>query len=257
MIEIWTRAWADPLFALFAVGGTVVSMGTFFVVAGLLTVYAWRDPPALRVYRIQRKRPTDGPKMAVRAAKMWIVNNLLLFVLVALVWPLVQFSGVHAGPLPEWWVIVVQVLVFVYLDDFLYYFMHRAMHRSPWAWRRIHSWHHRSKTPWAICAHDMHPIEFVLTAALMLSIPVLIGAHVVTIWIWIALRQIEAAEGHCGYDFPIALNRLIPFSRGAAHHDFHHAQVKGNFAGFMPHVDEWFGTIARNYADYRARRSRR
>ena len=251
---VWTVAWADPMFALFAVGGTLVSMGVFAVLAGLLTAYAWRDPPALRVYRIQRGRVTGSGAMVKRAIFIWLANNLILFVLVALAWPLLRHTGVHAGPLPAWWIIALQLLAFIYVDDFLYYFMHRAMHRSPVMWRRVHAWHHRTKTPWAICAHDMHPLEFVATATLMLTLPVLIGAHVAVIWIWIAVRQIEAAEGHCGYDFPIALNRLIPFSGGAAHHDFHHAQVKGNFAGFLPHVDRWMGTTARNYLEYRLRR---
>ncbi|MGK0359600.1 MAG: 4-alpha-methyl-delta7-sterol-4alpha-methyl oxidase [Bradymonadia bacterium] len=253
-MDVWTVAWADPMFALFAVGGTLVSMGTFFVVAGLLTIYAWRDPPALRIYRIQRRRATNVAAKVKRGILMWLANNSILFVLVAFAWPLVQFSAVHAGPLPAWWVIALQLLLFIYVDDFLYYFMHRAMHRSPFMWRRVHAWHHRTKTPWAVGAHDMHPVEFIATASLMLALPVLIGAHVAVIWMWIAIRQIEAAEGHCGYDFPIALNRLIPFSGGAAHHDFHHSQVKGNFAGFMPHVDRWLGTLVRNYEEYRARR---
>lgn len=253
-MDLWTDAWADPLFLLFAIGGTLVSMGSFAIVAGPLTICAWRDPPALRVFRIQRRRPSAPGALVRRAALVWLGNNLLLFGLVALSWPILRHTGLHAGPMPAWWIVLLQLLLFVYVDDLLYYGMHRLMHRQPWLWRRIHAWHHRIKTPWAICAHDMHPVEFVATGGLMLLMPVVLGAHVAVVWIWIAIRQVEAAEGHCGYDFPVALNRLIPFSKGAAHHDFHHAQVTGNFAGFMPHVDRWFGTLAKHYEEYRQRR---
>lgn len=247
----------DPLFGLFVVGILVVALGSFAIFAGLLTFWAWRDPPALRVYRIQRMRPAEGSAMVGRAARMWILNHLLLFGALAAAWPVLRHTGVHAGALPAWWVVLGQVVAFVYLDDLIQYFWNRALHRAPGFLGRMHRWHHRNATPWAICAHDLHPLDFLITTLLALMVPVLIGAHVATIWIWVALRQILIAEAHSGYDFPLAVSRLIPFHRGAAHHDFHHAQRDGNYAGFMPHADGWFGTLARHYADYRARRSRR
>ena len=88
----------------------------------------------------------------------------------------------------------------------------------------------------------------------MLVGPLLLGSHVVTIYIWIAWRQWEAAEGHAGYDFPISPTRLIPFSDGATHHDFHHAKVKGNYAGFFPWTDRMFGTLCEGYAEHLGRR---
>ena len=89
-------------------------------------------------------------------------------------------------------------------------------------------------TPWSITGHYMHPVEFVLTGTVMLIGPLLVGAHVVTLYVWIVFREWEAAEGHAGYDFPWSPTHLIPFSDGATHHDFHHAKVKGNYAGFFP-----------------------
>ena len=79
----------------------------------------------------------------------------------------------------------------------------------------------------------------------MLIGPLLVGAHVVTLYIWIVLREWEAAEGHAGYDFPWSPTHLMPFSDGATHHDFHHAKVKGNYAGFFPWTDAAFGTLVR------------
>ena len=68
------------------------------------------------------------------------------------------------------------------------------------------------------------------------------------------IRQWEAAEGHSGYDFPFGPTHLLPGSDGALHHDFHHAKVKGNYAGFLAWVDGLFGTYAKGYVEARAAR---
>ena len=170
-------------------------------------------------------------------------------------WPLLRLSNVHAGPLPAWWVIVLQLAFFVVLDDFLFYWMHRGLHESRWLFKKVHSTHHRIMTPWAITGNYMHPLEYVLTGTVMLIGPLLVGAHVVTLYIWIVMRQWEAAEGHAGYDFPWSPSHLIPFSDGATHHDFHHAKVKGNYAGYFPWTDAAFGTLCAGYPEHLATRN--
>ena len=134
--------------------------------------------------------------------------------------------------------------------------MHRGLHESRWLFKNVHSIHHRIMTPWAITGNYMHPVEFVLTGTVMLIGPLLVGAHVVTLYIWIVLREWEAAEGHAGYDFPWSPTHLMPFSDGATHHDFHHAKVKGNYAGFFPWTDAAFGTLCAGYAEHLEKRKK-
>jgi sterol desaturase/sphingolipid hydroxylase (fatty acid hydroxylase superfamily) len=95
----------------------------------------------------------------------------------------------------------------------------------------------------------MHPVEYALTGTVALAGPLLLRAHVVTVWIWFALRQREAAEGHCGYEFRPTATHLFPVNDGAHHHDWHHARVKGNYAGFFPIWDRVFGRYAKGYAE--------
>jgi 4-alpha-methyl-delta7-sterol-4alpha-methyl oxidase len=155
---------------------------------------------------------------------------------------------VHAGPVPAWWVVAGQVVFFVYLDDFLYYWFHRTMH-GRWLYKHVHGWHHRIVTPWAVTGHYMHPVEYVVTGTIALLGPLVLGSHVVTLWVWFALRQWEAAEGHSGYEFRLTPTHLFPGNDGARHHDFHHARVRGNYAGFFPIWDRVFGTYAKGYAE--------
>ena len=239
LIEIYS----DPRFFTVPVLASLISIAAFALFAGPMTWLALNEPAWLAPRRLQKRRP-DPAKVIVPSIKRWLTNNAILTVGLVLTWPLIRLSGVHTGPLPSALELVGSLLLFILVDDFLYYWMHRAMHTT-WLYRRVHIVHHRHRTPWAISGHDMHPIEFVATASLMMLGPLLLGSHVVTLYLWVVLRQWEAAEGHCGYRLP--LTAALPFSDGAAHHDAHHAHFKGNYAGFLPHTDRLMGTLARGY----------
>ena len=247
MLDGVLSIYRDPLFLPFPLASVAISALAFLAFAGPLTWIAAAAPPSLERYRIQSRRPRPQELLAP-SLRAWLVNNAILLVVVVLAWPLLRLSGVHAGPLPPWWVVLGQVVLFIYLDDFLYYWVHRTLH-TRWLYKRIHGWHHRIVTPWAVTGHYMHPVEYVLTGTLALVGPVLVGAHVLTLWLWFAFRQWEAAEGHCGYDFPWTPTHVLPFNDGAIHHDVHHARVKGNYAGFLAWTDWVFGTYARGYRE--------
>ncbi len=251
-------AWySEERFLLFPVATQLVSMAAFALFATPLTWIAWKSPAWAERYRIQ-SRVGDPARILKPSFQYWLANNLLMFMLVLLAWPLLRLTGIHGGPLPPWYIIAGQVLFFIYLDDFLYYWMHRTLHH-PRLYRKIHAVHHRVYIPWAITGHYMHPVEFILTGTLALLGPVLLGAHVVTVYIWIAFRQWEAAEGHSGYSFPWNPSYLIPFYGGTEYHDFHHAKFRGNYAGFLGYLDRFFGSYSAGYrerlAEKRAARS--
>ena len=265
------QTYQDPRFWPVAVVTPLISAFTFLLFALPLTWLALRDPPWARRWKIQNPRGAramseeeaaarnilvPGPRMLRRSLQSWAVNNLAMLAGACAGWPLMSLGGVHGGALPAWWVVAVQVVLFIYLDDFLYYWMHRAMH-TRLLLKHVHGWHHRVLTPLAITGHYMNPVEYVLTGSLAFVGPALLGSHIVTLWLWIAFRQWEASEGHCGYAFPWSPTRWLPFSHGALHHDFHHARVRGNYAGFLPLWDRLFGTHVRDYEtsvnDWRAR----
>lgn len=247
-MEPWVVMYSEPLFWAFPVGAALVSVGAFVLFAVPLTLFAWLDPSWARRWRIQPVR-TSRRKVVGPAITHFLVNNAVQFALILLLWPLLRKTGVHLGPLPAWWVVALQVGFFVYLDDFLYYWMHRAMHRR-WLFKHIHGVHHRVRAPVAAVGHSMHVVEYLLTTAVMLVGPLVLGVHVLTLYVWVVIRQWEAAEGHCGYDFPLSPSRLVPGSHAAGHHDFHHAKVNGNYAGYLPIWDRVFGTFVDGYETY-------
>lgn len=241
----------DPWFWWYPMGTLAVSTGMFLLFALPYTLLAWIDPPALRRYKVQ-DTPFDIGKWFWPSLGRLAVNVGAIVVGLLLAWPLLRHSGIHLGELPPWYVIVAQLLFFIFLDDFLFYWMHRSMHKG-WLLKHVHSVHHRIRHTTAINGNYMHWFEYVCTASLALVGPLLVGAHLYVLWIWIALRQYEAADGHCGYVLPWNPGHLLPLYEGAGYHDFHHSQYQGNFAGFMMYLDRFFGTYARGYLAWRAK----
>ena len=72
---------------------------------------------------------------------------------------------------------------------------------NKWLLKNIHSVHHRIRNTCGINGNYMHWVEYVLTASLTLLGPILIGAHIYVIWIWVIIRQFEGADGHIGMTF--------------------------------------------------------
>lgn len=251
IFEPWLLFYRDPWFWQFPAATLLLSFSAFLLMALPWTWLAWADPIAMRRYKIQQM-PFDLSNTFWPSISRLLVNNAITFLLLVLIWPLLRHSGIHAGDLPPWYIIVLQLLFFILLDDFLYYWMHRGMHESKWLLRHVHSVHHRIRNTCAINGNYMHWVEFSLTASLMLLGPILVDAHLGVVWIWVIIRQLEAVDGHAGYDIPWNPAHLLPVYEGAVYHDFHHARFKGNYAGFLPYLDRYMGkTHIPEYLAYR------
>lgn len=238
----------DPRFWLIPMATQAIALIAFLAFALPWTLLAWKDPVWAQRYRIQNK-PFNVTKTFWPSLRAVLVNNLILIPFLLLSWPLLRLSGIHFGELPPWYVIVGQIVLFILLDDFLYYWMHRAMHKG-WLLKHVHSVHHRIRNTTALDGNYFHWIEFVMTASLALVGPVLLGVHGYVLWLWIIVRQLEAADGHCGYDIPWNPMHWLPVYKGPVYHDFHHARFRGNYAGFLPYLDRFWGTYVPEYLRY-------
>ncbi|MBX7057976.1 MAG: sterol desaturase family protein [Leptospirales bacterium] len=249
MMQVLLQIYTEPRFFQIVFGTVLVALASFLIMATPLTILAILDPPALRRYRIQPRRG-NWRKMLPDSLEQLAINVALTLLGSILLWPLLRLSGIHSGPWPAWYVVIASVAAFAILDDFLFYCLHFAMHRSRWLYRKIHSVHHRFPTPIALSGNYMHPLEYMLISLLVTIGPALIGAHVGVFWIWVVFRQWEAAEQHSGYDFPFNPMRLLPLYDGARYHDFHHSKFFGNYSGLLSWTDTVFGTRAPRYDEY-------
>ena len=243
------KMYQEPMYLYFAVGSVVVSMAAFFIFAIPYTLLYFSKYSWVNRYRVQPDR--INRKLILPSIVYAFLNPAIALTVVSLLWPILRFSGVHAGVLPAWYEIVWQVVFFIVLDDFLFYGAHYLLHKG-WLYKKVHSFHHRITASFALAGNYMHPIEFLVISGLVLLGPVLLGSHVVTLYAFIIFRQWEAAEGHCGLQFRWNPMHLIPFYDGPAFHEFHHWKFTGNYAAVFSYMDKMFGTFSRGYVEYMA-----
>ncbi|KAK7251197.1 hypothetical protein RIF29_34179 [Crotalaria pallida] len=160
-------------------------------------------------------------------------------------YPSIQMIGIKTGlPLPSLWEISAQLLVYFLIEDYTNYWIHRLLHNK-WGYEKIHRVHHEYPAPIGYAAPYAHWAEILILGIPSFLGPAIVPGHMITFWLWIALRQIEAIDTHSGYDFPWNVTRFIPFYGGAEYHDYHHyvgGQSHSNFASVFTYCDYIYGT---------------
>lgn len=246
----WIALYQEPMFLLIPLATLALSVGSFLFFALPWTLLAWSDPLWARPYKIQQKPFQVKTYFWPNIARI-IINSMMMLIVLVLTWPLLRLSNIHAGDVPPWYSWMIQIVFFLLLDDFLFYWMHRWMHENKWVLKHIHSVHHRIKNTCALDGNYFHWVEFVLIGSLAMVGPLLLGSHIYILYFWIIIRNLEAADGHTGYDLPWNPLRFLPLYDGAVYHDFHHARFKGNYAGALHYVDHFFGTYIKEYLEYK------
>ena len=79
--------------------------------------------------------------------------------------------------------------------------------------------------------------------------------HMWTLLVWGILRHVESNDGHCGYEFPWSMFRILPFGADATYHTYHHAKNVGNYSSIMTIWDTIFNTNVDYYQKYGKRKS--
>ncbi|XP_076895134.1 methylsterol monooxygenase 1-1-like [Bidens hawaiensis] len=160
-------------------------------------------------------------------------------------YPSIQMIGIRTSlPLPSLTEIGLQLFVYFLVEDYTNYWIHRFLH-GKWGYEKIHKVHHEYTTPIGFAAPYAHWAEVLILGIPSFLGPAMVPGHMITFWLWIALRQMEAIETHSGYDLPWTLTKFIPFYGGADYHDYHHyvgGQSQSNFASVFTYCDYIYGT---------------
>ncbi|KAH7861373.1 hypothetical protein Vadar_025322 [Vaccinium darrowii] len=156
-----------------------------------------------------------------------------------------QAIGIRTGlPLPSASEMFWQLLVYVLVEDYTNYWLHRMLH-SKWGYDKIHRIHHENTASLGYAASYAHWAEILIFGFGSLLGPMIVPDHMITLWLWMILRQMEAIETHCRYDFPWTPSKYIPFYGGAEYHDYHHfvgGKSQSNFASVFTYCDYIYGT---------------
>ncbi|KAJ7475113.1 hypothetical protein B0H11DRAFT_2034153 [Mycena galericulata] len=172
--------------------------------------------------------------------------------------PMAELFGMrtYEVPLPTLLEMAPQLAFFFVFEDIFHYFAHQALHYGP-LYKHIHKIHHKYSAPFGLAAEYAHPAEVAILGTGTIGGPLLFcfftaNLHIITVYVWIALRLFQAIDAHSGYDFPWSLQHFVPFWSGAEHHDFHHMAFTNNFSTSFRWCDRIFGTDDK-YRAYRKR----
>lgn len=229
-------------------------------------VYFGRSLPWIIIDRIPyfNKYKIQGQKVPT-ISEQWACTRLVLLshftVELSQIWlfhPMAVACGMRTDvPFPAWTTMAVQIALFFVLEDTWHYWMHRALHWGP-LYKYIHKIHHQYSAPFGLAAEYASPIETMILGAGTVLVPILWALisqnfHVLTMYLWIALRLFQAIDAHSGYEFPWSLHHFLPFYTGADHHDTHHERFIGNYASSF----RWWDYVMDTQAGPEAAKRRR
>ncbi|KAK3036022.1 hypothetical protein RJ639_030723 [Escallonia herrerae] len=160
-------------------------------------------------------------------------------------YPVIERIGIRTGlPLPSGSELFWQLLVYFLVEDYANYWLHRSLHFK-WGYEKIHCVHHEYTAPIGFAAPYAHWAEIIILGFASFLGPMIVPGHMITFWLWMIVRQVEAIETHSGYDFPWSPTKYIPFYGGAIYHDYHHyvgGKSQSNFASVFTYCDYIYGT---------------
>jgi sterol desaturase/sphingolipid hydroxylase (fatty acid hydroxylase superfamily) len=134
--------------------------------------------------------------------------------------------------------------------EFLYYWLHRALHHH-YLFSRYHSHHHASFVPEPITG-SVHPFAEHVMYTAVFAVPLLGpffmgGASISMFYAYLIGFDVLNCIGHCNFEFFPRWLMRIPGMKYLIYtptfHSLHHSRVHTNFCLFMPIYDHLFGTV--------------
>ncbi|KAF8691714.1 hypothetical protein HU200_040100 [Digitaria exilis] len=179
--------------------------------------------------------------------------------LTALLFYVVNASASFAQGLP-WWNskgMVMAALLHVGPVEFLYYWLHRALHHH-YLYSRYHSHHHASIVTEPITS-VIHPFAeevayFALFAIPLLTVVATGTGSVVVANAYLVYIDFMNYLGHCNFELvPKLLFDVFPplkyLMYTPSFHSLHHTQFRTNYSLFMPLYDYLYGTMDKSSDD--------
>ncbi|KGN56664.1 hypothetical protein Csa_011719 [Cucumis sativus] len=174
-----------------------------------------------------------------------LLTGLLLYV--------VSYVMEEASKLPLWRTdgMIIIFLLHIGPVEFLYYWLHRALHHH-YLYSRYHSHHHSSIVTQPITS-VIHPFVEELAYFVLFAIPIMTAVFsgtmsVAAYVVYITYIDFMNNMGHCNFEFiPNRFFTLFPPLKFLIYtpsfHSLHHTQFRTNYSLFMPFYDYVYATF--------------
>ncbi|KAF4664441.1 hypothetical protein FOL46_004243 [Perkinsus olseni] len=218
----WTKS--EALVALLGPWGHLIFFGVGLLLS-LPTVLHW-DKGKLQ---LKKGHPSVFAGMPVILIAWFIGNAYAYLALMHL-----TSDNVIFGELPQYQTVCRDFIVFLLIEEIMFYYFHRMFHEWKAAYKAVHKLHHRFTAPVPFQAIYTHPLEHLLVNVTpILAGPILMQSHILTFILWQTLAYINTLVSHSGYSFSSVMN--------AEMHDLHHERFNCNY-GVLGILDYLHGT---------------
>lgn len=213
----------------------------------------------LTVLLVLERLASAQPHWRQSAAEKWTLAGLFFGGLVVFQLVNALYMATLAPPLaqarqalgldlwPARWPLLAQVALLYFASDFIYYWIHRAIHASAWLWRLSgHGFHHAFHNLHAINAGATHPLEFLFLTLPMVLLSALFGGQQDAMTGAALMLIVNACLAHANVRMNPPLLRW--FLTTSVHHQRHHSHVfedsNTNFGCNAILWDRLFGTYS-------------
>lgn len=230
--------------AFFAIGTWVMIITLFWGYNILL--YGMYSFKILNNYLIQPHGQVDKPLIMKNIKESLFGHVLTVPIFSYFLYDVFVFCGskIHA-PIPSCGVIARDLFVSLASVDFFGYWIHRLSHH-PSVYKHMHKKHHEYKVNVGVASIYSHPLEDFLNIITAISGSLMMGSHLVVVWLWLAIRILEAVNSHSGYQFFPA--PFVHWFSGGEFHEYHHSHNVGNYGQFTSFWDYILGTDKAYYS---------
>ena len=132
------------------------------------------------------------------------------------------------------------VLLFLFWNDVLVYWIHRGLHEVPFLYKTLHKDHHKPVVPSPFAALCFHPLDGVLQSLPYHLFVFVFPFHKVVYLVSFVMVQLWTISIHDHYF--VVPEFLDPYINGAAHHSAHHLYFSVNHGLYTTLMDRLFGT---------------
>ena len=131
----------------------------------------------------------------------------------------------------------------LFLYDFLFYWIHLALHRVPWLFVHVHATHHRQAALQSreVIRHSL--LDGALQVGANIASLKLLGLHPLSRALHNVAVTYWLTETHSGYDMPWMLHNLVPGGvlGGSPRHEAHHKCGRVHYHQFFTWIDRALG----------------
>ncbi|MEY8212585.1 MAG: sterol desaturase family protein [Gammaproteobacteria bacterium] len=139
------------------------------------------------------------------------------------------------------WIVLVQLVAVLLIDDFYFYCFHRLLHKSDFLFKKIHNIHHRARNPFPSDYLYEHPLEWLIgLLGPFIAFLILGGVSFPTIVLFLIIKVLHELDIHSG--IKSSLYRHLPFAGINEYHALHHKYQDVHFASVFSLWDWVFRT---------------